>query len=90
MESASTHASILGFYDEHYSLVGNVRNLSTGYISPQFHLVFDDLFETVTRTEYYVNVLNSICNDLFELNMDWYAEDEHGDNGNLIHQPTTL
>ena len=37
----------LGFSDEHSSLVVNVRNLSTGYISPQFHLVFGDLFETV-------------------------------------------
>jgi hypothetical protein len=24
-----------------------VRNLKTGYLSPQFHVVFDDLFKTV-------------------------------------------
>jgi hypothetical protein len=37
----------LGFSDEHSSLVANVRNLFTGFVSPQFHVVFDDLFQTV-------------------------------------------
>ena len=41
----------LGFSDDHSSLVANVNNLITGYISPQFHLVFDDLFETVICTK---------------------------------------
>ena len=40
----------VGFSDEHSTLVANVRHLSTNYISPQFHVVFDDLFETVNRT----------------------------------------
>ena len=30
------------FLDENSSLVANVQNLSTGYISPQYHHVFDD------------------------------------------------
>ncbi len=38
-----------GYLDEHSSLVANVHHLSTGYISPQFHVIFDDLFETVVR-----------------------------------------
>jgi hypothetical protein len=37
----------LGYSDEHSSLVANVRHLKTGYISPQYHVVFDDLFESV-------------------------------------------
>ena len=28
-----------------------IRNLRTGYISPQFHVVYDDWFETVTSSE---------------------------------------
>jgi hypothetical protein len=28
-----------------------IKNLSTGYISPQYHIVFDDWFETVFATE---------------------------------------
>ena len=39
----------LGFSEEHSTLVVNVRNLRNGYISPQYHLVFDDLFETTVR-----------------------------------------
>ena len=44
------HAGVgqfLGYSDEHLSLVANVCHLSTGYISPQFYVIFDDLFETV-------------------------------------------
>ena len=60
----------LGFYDDHYSLVANVHDLSTGYISPQFHLVFDNLFETVMCTKDDENVFNKCCNDIFDLNRD--------------------
>ena len=63
----------------------NVCNLSTGYISPQLHLVFDDLFETVIITKDDESVFNAICNDLFELNRDWYTKDEHDYNGKLIY-----
>ena len=51
----------------------NVSNLSTGYISPQFHFVFDDLFQMVIFTRDDDSVFNAICNDIFELNRDWYA-----------------
>ena len=37
----------LGFSKEHSSTVALVRNLHTGYVSPQYHMVFDDKFETV-------------------------------------------
>ena len=62
---------ILGFSDEHYSLVANVCHLSTVYISSRFHLVFDDLFDTVIRSRDYESVFNAIFNDIFELNRDW-------------------
>ena len=80
----------LGFSDEHYSLVENVIILSTGYISPQFHLVFDDLFEMVICTKSYESVLSAICNDIFELNRNWYAKDENDDNDKLIYRPPLL
>ena len=80
----------LGFSDDHSSLVKNVRNLSTGYISPQFHLVFDDLFETFICTKDDDNGFNKIYNDLFDSNRDWYAQDEHYDNVKLIQQPPPL
>ncbi len=51
----------VGFSDKHSSLVANVRHLSTNFISPQFHVVFDDLFETVNRTGVDEPVVESIC-----------------------------
>ena len=71
----------LGFSEEHSSLVGTVRNLTTGYISPQFHLVYDDLYETVIRTKDDEHQFNAICDDLFKFNQDWYAEEEFDDDG---------
>ncbi len=71
----------LVFSDEHLSLATNVRNLSTGFISPQYHLVFDDLFETVIFQGDNDSVVDGICNDLFECSRNWYAEEEYGDNG---------
>lgn len=73
------------FPDKHYSLVANVCYLSTGYISPQFHLVFDNLFETVIFTRDNESVLNYICNDTFELNRDWYATNKNDNNSKLIY-----
>ena len=80
----------LGFSNEHLSLVANVQNLSTDYISLQYHLVFDDLFETVICQGENDNVVDGICNDLFEWNRDSYAKDEYDDNGKLIYWPPPL
>jgi hypothetical protein len=60
----------VGFSDEHSSLVANVQHLSTNFISPQFHVVFDDLFETVNRTGVDGPIIESICKDLFFLNRE--------------------
>ena len=43
----SRHAQYLGNSPLHASTVGLVRNLVTDNISPQFHLVFNNFFETV-------------------------------------------
>ncbi len=37
----------VGFLDDHLSMVAYVCHLTTGYISPLFHVIFDNLFETV-------------------------------------------
>jgi hypothetical protein len=58
----------LGYFNEHLSLVENVHHLLTGYVSPQFHVVFDDLFETVVHNGDNDAINNSICNDFFERN----------------------
>ena len=80
----------VGFLEVHSSMVGNVRHLTTGYISPQFHAVFDDLFETVNCTGVDDQVIKSICNGLFQHNNELYAEDELNEAGNSIYQPPPL
>jgi len=80
----------VGFSDKHSSMVANVRHLTTGYISPQFHVVFDDLFEKVNRTGAHDRVIESICNGLFQRNRELYAEDELDEVGNLIYGPPPL
>jgi hypothetical protein len=66
----------LGFSDQHSSTVGLVRNLATNFVSPQFHVVFDDLFTSI-----YNNVrmddskLENLFTKLFETCHEWYGED---------------
>ncbi len=80
----------VGFLDKHSSMVANVRHLTTGYISPQFHVIFDNLFETVNCTSVDDRVVESICNGLFQRNQELYAEDELNEAGNIIYQPPPL
>ena len=47
----SRRAQYMGVSPVHAETVALVRNLRTGYISPQFHVVFDDDFETVYADE---------------------------------------
>ena len=80
----------LGFSEEHSTLVANVRNLWTGYILPQYHLVFDDLFKTTVRQGDNQPVIDTICNDMFDSSWDRYAEEEYDSSGQLIYRPPPL
>jgi hypothetical protein len=80
----------LGYSDEHSSLVANVWHLSTGYVFPQFHVVFDDLFKTVIRNGDNDAVINSICDGLFNRNCELYVEDEFDNDGLLVYKPPPL
>jgi hypothetical protein len=51
----------LGYLDEHYSLVANVWHLKTGYVSPQYHVVFENLFDTVLSSGADNALIDSIC-----------------------------
>jgi hypothetical protein len=61
----------------------------------QLHLTpipccFDDLFKTVNRNGVDEPVVESICQDLFQLNKELYAEEELDEAGNIIYQPPPL
>jgi hypothetical protein len=51
-------AKFVGFSPEHSTLVTNVRHLQTNHVSPQFHLIDDNNFETI---------LNDTPLDLYQL-----------------------
>jgi hypothetical protein len=41
----------LGFSKDHSSSIGIIRNLRTGYVTPQYHVVYDETFSTVEADE---------------------------------------
>ncbi len=70
--------------------MANVQHLSTGHVSPQFHVVFDDLFETVICNGDNDAVANSICNGLFNWNLKLHVDDEFDADDVLIYIPLPL
>ena len=66
----------LGFSDQHSSLVAMVRNLGTNFVSPQFHVVFDEKFTTIQNdTRLGDSAVESVFNDLFVTCRDFYGEE---------------
>ena len=54
----------MGFSNMHSTQIGLVLNLLTGSISPQYHVVFDDMFSTVMSstdadTELWISLVTS-------------------------------
>jgi hypothetical protein len=80
----------VGFSDKHSSLVANVQHVSTNFISPQFHVVFDDLFKTVNCTGVDEPVIEAICQGLFQHERELYADEYLNKAGKKIYQPPPL
>ena len=49
-EFESSCGLISCFFNEHSFILANLRHRSNGIIYPQFHLVFDSLFETARES----------------------------------------
>ena len=64
----------------------NVQNLTTGYIFPQYHYVFGELFQEVFDESF----TDAVCNKYFEHNWYCYIEEEFGQDGELIYSPPPL
>ena len=86
----SRMGQFLGFSHSHSSLVALVRNLHTGYVSPQYHVVFDDKYETIFNAGMSDERFDELCNLLFDSNRDWYTEEEYDGDGNLLYKPPPL
>ncbi len=90
MVRRSRLGQFLGFSDSHSSLVVNIHHLSTGYVSPQYHLVFDNLFEMIFSTGNDA-LLDDICNHLFDSNCNFYLyDDEITSDDPLVYHPPPL
>jgi hypothetical protein len=48
--SCARRGQFLGFSTQHSSTVGKILNQRTGYVSPQYHIVYNELYSTVTST----------------------------------------
>ena len=64
--SRSRQGMFVGFSSEHSSLVPLVLNLDTGYISPQYHVIFDDSFHTVPSAHSSVDKIDDAFASLFD------------------------
>ena len=84
MESPVQAWAVLGILDEHSSCVANVGHLGTGYVSPQYHVLFDDLFETVFSSGVDNALIDSICKNLHGTSCTIYDSDEHDAHNNLV------
>ncbi len=47
----SQRVQFLGFSLDHPSTIRLIHNIVTGYVSPQFHVVYDDFFTSIPNAE---------------------------------------
>ncbi len=80
----------LGYLDEHSSLVANIWHMKIGFVSPQYHVVFDDLFKTVFSSHTNDALVDSICENLYGTSCEIYATDEYDAHNNLVYKPPPL
>ena len=66
-----------------------MRHLTTGHVSAQYHVVFDDLFHTVFGDGNDA-LNNAICDILWQTDREIYAEDEFDADGELVYTPPPL
>ena len=57
-------------------MVANFRNLSIGYVCSHFHIILDELFQTVFCSGEDDIMVDVGFNQLFENNQDVYTKDE--------------
>jgi hypothetical protein len=73
----------LGFSQNHSSTIGLLRNLQTGLISSQFHVVFDELFTTVHS----VDEDDENWVELFVSEREYHGPDEEEEDADTIAFP---
>ena len=59
-------------------------------MSPQYHLVFNNNFQTVFHDGRAIEELDRICDELFASNHDCFVQEEYDNDGVLIYTPPPL
>jgi len=75
-EPRSKRGQFVGYSPLHASSVGMIRNLNTHHVPPQFHVMYDDFFETVHSSERNPHP-KDLCERLYTFNrsqVDWDHE----------------
>ena len=80
----------MGYLDEHSSLVANIWHLKTGYVSRQYHVVFENLFKTVFNSGANNALIGSICKNIYGTSCKIYATNEYDAHNNLVYKPPPL
>jgi hypothetical protein len=71
--------------------VANVRHLQTNFISPQFHLIHDDNFETILNDTPLDHLPTDQCLlEIFDTSREVYADIERSDDGAIVYAPHPL
>jgi hypothetical protein len=70
--------------------VANIRHLKTGYVSPQYHVVYNDLFQTVFSAGPNTELVDAMCEELFTTSCEVYATDKYNAEDNLVYRPPPL
>lgn len=96
----SRRGILMGFSPQHSTLITLILNLASGSITPQFHVVFDDMFHTVASPDddlpeiwgrlidcgpCHMQVMLDEDGD-FELHDDWLGADERTERDNWRRQ----
>ena len=50
-QACARRGQCLGVSPDHSSTIGRILNLCSGFISPQYHVIYNDLFSTVPNAE---------------------------------------
>jgi hypothetical protein len=74
----------VGFSTEHSSLVPLVLNLSTGNISPQYHVIFDDKFLTVPSLRADQTEIDDIFACLYATDRDFFLDPLEDSEGEVV------
>jgi hypothetical protein len=81
----SRRGQFLGISKSHATSIGLVRNLRTGYVSPQFHVIYDELFQTI-HSEGEVDLTDPVWAGLMETSRVRYLSDESDDHVPPLHR----